>query len=100
MKNQQMQQLFTQFINYAHHVTRDNTPIHNILSTAPQLSISQKALGTLPEDGNVILPYIIRKLNEQFLHLLVFHAYINEMHGSRNKIPSKKSHQAALRRGI
>jgi hypothetical protein len=24
---------------------------HNILSTAPQLSISQKALGTLPEDG-------------------------------------------------
>jgi hypothetical protein len=25
-----------------------------------------------------------------------FHAYINEMHGSRSKIPSKKSHQAAL----
>jgi hypothetical protein len=22
---------------------------------------------------------------------MVFHAYINEMHGSRNKIPSKKS---------
>ena len=38
----------------AHHVTRENTPIHNILSTAPQLSISQKALGTLPEDGNVM----------------------------------------------
>jgi hypothetical protein len=37
-----------------HHVTRHNTPIHNILSTAPQLSISQKALGTLPEDGNVM----------------------------------------------
>jgi hypothetical protein len=36
-----------------HHVTRHNTPIHNILSTAPQLSISQKALETLPEDGNV-----------------------------------------------
>jgi hypothetical protein len=36
----------------AHHVTRHNTPIHNILSTAPQLSISQKALGTFPEDGN------------------------------------------------
>jgi hypothetical protein len=35
-----------------HHVTRHNTPIHNILSIAPQLSISQKALGTLPEDGN------------------------------------------------
>jgi hypothetical protein len=29
------------------------SPIHNILSTAPQLSISQKVLGTLPEDGNV-----------------------------------------------
>jgi hypothetical protein len=33
-------------------VTRHKTPIHNVLSTAPQLSISQKALGTLPEDGN------------------------------------------------
>jgi hypothetical protein len=32
----------------------DNTPIHNILSTAPQLSISQNELGTLPEDGNVV----------------------------------------------
>jgi hypothetical protein len=28
-------------------------PIHDMLSTAPQLSISQKALGTLPGDGNV-----------------------------------------------
>jgi hypothetical protein len=36
------------------HVTRHNTPIHNILSTARQLSISQKALGTLPEDVNVM----------------------------------------------
>jgi hypothetical protein len=33
-------------------------PIHNILSTAPQLSISQKALGTLPEDGNVIPKHV------------------------------------------
>jgi hypothetical protein len=41
-----------------HHVTRHNTPIHNILSTAPQLSISQKALGTLPEDGNVIPKHV------------------------------------------
>jgi hypothetical protein len=32
-----------------HHVTR-----HNILLTTPELSISQKALGTLPEDGNVM----------------------------------------------
>jgi hypothetical protein len=38
----------------AYHVTRHNTPIHNILSTAPQLGISQKALGTLPDDGNVM----------------------------------------------
>jgi hypothetical protein len=37
-----------------HYVTRHNTPIHNILSTAPQLSISQKAVGILPKDGNVI----------------------------------------------
>jgi hypothetical protein len=35
-----------------HHVTKHITPIHNILSTAPQLSISQKALGTLHEDGS------------------------------------------------
>jgi hypothetical protein len=52
-----------------HHVTRHNTPIHNILSTALQLSNSQKALRTLPEDGNVMPkhvgePYIINKLNE------------------------------------
>jgi hypothetical protein len=41
-----------------HHVTRNNTPIRNILSTAPQLSISQKALGTLPEDGNVMPKHV------------------------------------------
>jgi hypothetical protein len=43
---------------YAHHVTNHNTPMHNILSTAPQLSISQKALGTLPEDGNVMPKHV------------------------------------------
>jgi hypothetical protein len=51
-----------------HHVTRHNTPIHSILSAAPQLSISQKALGTLPEDVNVMPKHvgatIINKLNE------------------------------------
>jgi hypothetical protein len=41
-----------------HHVTRHNTSIHNILSTTPQLSISQKALGTLPEDGNIMPKYV------------------------------------------
>jgi hypothetical protein len=42
---------------HAYHVTRHNTPIHNILSTA-QFSISQKALGTLPEDGNVMPKHV------------------------------------------
>jgi hypothetical protein len=41
-----------------HHVTKHNTPIHNILSTAPQLGICQKALGTLPEDGNVMPKHV------------------------------------------
>jgi hypothetical protein len=40
------------------HVTRHNTPIHNVLSTAPQLNISQKAQGMLPEDGNVMLKHL------------------------------------------
>jgi hypothetical protein len=39
-------------------VTTNNTPIHNILSTDPQLSISQKALETLPEDGNVMPKHV------------------------------------------
>jgi hypothetical protein len=43
--------------------------IYNILSTAPQLSICQKTLGTLPEDGNVMPKHVgatiqINKLNE------------------------------------
>jgi hypothetical protein len=70
-----MQQLFIQFINFVwyllhvsalhynlqiatHHVTRHNTRIHNNLSTAPQLSISQKVLKTLPEDGNVMPKHV------------------------------------------
>jgi hypothetical protein len=32
--------------------------IHDILSTAPQLSISQKALETLSEDGNVMSKHV------------------------------------------
>jgi hypothetical protein len=51
-----------------HHVAKHNTPIHNSLLTAPQFSIFQKALGTLPEDGNVMLKHIEatihNKLNE------------------------------------
>jgi hypothetical protein len=42
----------------AHHVTRPNTPIHNILSIALQLSISQKEIGRLPEDGNVMPKHV------------------------------------------
>jgi hypothetical protein len=42
----------------AYHVTRHNTPIHNILSTAAQLSISQKAQGTLTEDDNVMPKHV------------------------------------------
>jgi hypothetical protein len=42
----------------AKHDTRHNTPVHNILSTAPRLRISQKVLGTLPEDGNVIPKHV------------------------------------------
>jgi hypothetical protein len=43
---------------HAHHVTRHNTAIHNILSTAPQLSISQKTLGTLHDDSNVMSKHV------------------------------------------
>jgi hypothetical protein len=43
---------------HTHHGIRHNTPVHNILSTALQLSISQKALGTLPEDGNVMPKHV------------------------------------------
>jgi hypothetical protein len=65
-KNQQIHQLFIQFINCVwwrphmatHHATKHNTPIHNILLTAPQFSISQKALGTLPETGNVMPKHV------------------------------------------
>jgi hypothetical protein len=37
---------------------KNNTPIQNILSTLPQLSISQKALGTLPEYGTVLPKHV------------------------------------------
>jgi hypothetical protein len=31
---------------------------YTFLSTAPQLSISQKALGTFPEDGNIMPKHV------------------------------------------
>ena len=42
----------------AHHVTRHNTTIHDIVSTAFQLTISQKALDILFEDGNVMPKHV------------------------------------------
>jgi hypothetical protein len=30
----------------------------DLKSTAPQLSVSQKALGTLPEDGNIMPKHV------------------------------------------
>jgi hypothetical protein len=57
-----MQPLFIRVVSsdvvLTHHVTKHNTPFYNILSTAPQLSFSQKALGTLPEDGNVMRKHV------------------------------------------
>jgi hypothetical protein len=41
-----------------HHVTRHNTPIHNIILTASQLSTSQKAQGMLPEDGSLMPKHV------------------------------------------
>jgi hypothetical protein len=46
--------VFSGVVCEKHHAAKHNPPIHKILSTAPQLSISQKALGTLPEDGYVM----------------------------------------------
>jgi hypothetical protein len=49
----------------AHQVNRINTPIHNILSTASQLSISQKAIGMLSEDGNVMPKHVAATIHNQ-----------------------------------
>jgi hypothetical protein len=38
-------------------------PICNFLSTAPQLSISQKALGMLPDDGNVMPKHVVATIH-------------------------------------
>jgi hypothetical protein len=60
-ENQQMQQLlivFSDVVRGYRHVTKHKTPIHNILSTAPQLSISQKTLRTLPDDGNIMPKHV------------------------------------------
>jgi hypothetical protein len=59
VKKQQTKQLFIQFIYFVWlllHVLVLHC--HSILSTAPQLSISQRALAILPEDGNVMPKYV------------------------------------------
>jgi hypothetical protein len=48
----------TDVVRTTHHATGLNIPIHNIRLTAPQLSISQKALGTLPDYGNVMPKHV------------------------------------------
>jgi hypothetical protein len=88
-----------------HYVTRHNTPIHNILSTASQLSISQKAIGMLTEDGNVMPKHVGATIHNWSTEWIIvafvgFSRIYNEMHGSRSKIPSKKSRQEVLRGGI
>src|SRR5215475_7738665 len=59
-------------VHSAHHVTRHNTTIHNILSTAPQLNISQKALGTLPEDGNVTPKHVGATIHNTSVQIKLF----------------------------
>jgi hypothetical protein len=48
----------TQAKVHAQHVTRHNTPIHNILSTASQVNISPKALGRFPENDNIMHKHV------------------------------------------
>jgi hypothetical protein len=61
VKNQQMQKLCIQIAT--HHVAINNAPIYNILPNAPQLSISQKALETFPEDGNVMPKHVVATIH-------------------------------------
>src|SRR5215510_6427360 len=68
----------------AHHVTRHNTPIYNILSPAPQLSIFQKALGTLPEDGNVMSKHVGATIHK-FSLLIMYVSGVH--HATRHNTP-------------
>jgi hypothetical protein len=57
--------VFSDVVCFTHHITKYKTTIHNILFTAPQLSISQKALGTLPEDGTVMPKHVGATIHNQ-----------------------------------
>jgi hypothetical protein len=58
VKNQQIRQLFIQFINHGHirHQTQHAHPQYSIDYSS--IGLSQKALGTLPEDGNVMPKHV------------------------------------------
>jgi hypothetical protein len=47
-------------------VTINKTPIYNILSTNPHLNISQKALETLPENGNVMPKHVGATIHNEY----------------------------------
>jgi hypothetical protein len=84
-----------------HDANRHNTLIHNFLSTAPQLTISQKTQGTLLEDGNVMPKHvgatIHNKLNELIgvfvgfshillLEILIFKGSLHDVFVSRSAL--------------
>jgi hypothetical protein len=54
-------------------------------------------IATLPEDGNAIPKHVGATTHNKLAFVDFSSIYINEMHGSRIKIPSKISGQAALR---
>jgi hypothetical protein len=64
VKNQQIHQLFIQFINYVLqllHVSALLCHLHIVdgrVVSSPQLSNSQTALGTLPGDGNILPKHV------------------------------------------
>jgi hypothetical protein len=43
--------------------TEEQSIEYSILSTVPQLSVSQKAIGTLPDDGNVMPKHVVATIH-------------------------------------
>jgi hypothetical protein len=83
VKNQQIHQLFIQFINYVwlilHVSALHRHPRGEFLVPFERCSVEEHL-----SEGTRKAPW-----GWQLVHLLVFRAYINEMHGSRSKIPTK-----------
>jgi hypothetical protein len=69
----------------AHPVTGHNTPIHNVLSTAPRLSVSRRALGALPEDGNVMPKHVGATIHDIFSADIYWLIYVTTPEGERGK---------------